>query len=100
LFRVERDHGREHLQRELARVLLCVGRVERRRKRRKSAREALAQALQIFDGIGTPLWASRARTELDRTLREAPRELTPSERRAAELAATGMTNRQIAQRCS
>jgi DNA-binding CsgD family transcriptional regulator len=44
------------------------------------------------------LWAARARAELDRVnvspVGAAP--LTPSERRVAELAATGMTNREVA----
>jgi DNA-binding NarL/FixJ family response regulator len=82
---------------ELARTLLCVGRVERRRKLRKSARAALQQAVEILEQMGTPLWAATARTELDRThLREAPAELSPSELRVAELAGCGLTNRQIA----
>jgi len=44
------------------------------------------------------LWAERARAELDRTnigLNRAA-ELTPSELRVAELAASGMTNRDVA----
>ena len=48
--------------------------------------------------MGTPLWADRARAELART-NVAPRPefvLTPSEQRVAELAATGMTNRDVA----
>jgi len=44
------------------------------------------------------LWAERARAELARTDvdRKATAELTPSEQRVAELAASGMTNRDIA----
>ena len=48
--------------------------------------------------MGSPLWAERARAELART-NVAPGgglELTPSEQRVAELAASGMTNRDIA----
>ena len=48
--------------------------------------------------MGAPLWAERARAELART-KVAPAEdlgLTPSERRVAELAASGMTNRDVA----
>ena len=49
--------------------------------------------------MGAPLWAEKARAELDRThLREAPRSLTPSELRVAELAASGLTNKRIAER--
>ena len=84
---------------ELARTLLCLGRVERRRKLRKCARAALGQALDIFERVGTPLWATMARTELERThLREAPCDLSPTELRVAEMAGSGLTNRQIATR--
>ena len=52
-----------------------------------SSAPALNQALEIFEQLGTPLWAAKARAELERThLREAPAELTPSEQRVAELA--------------
>jgi DNA-binding NarL/FixJ family response regulator len=64
---------------------------------RKCARSALGQALELFEHVGIPLWAARAQAELDRThLRETPSELSPSELRVAELAGSGLTNRQIA----
>jgi len=82
---------------ELGRTLLCAGQLQRRRKLRKSARAALEHALALFERVGAPVWAARARAELDRThLREAPSELSPSELRVAELAGGGLTNRQIA----
>jgi DNA-binding CsgD family transcriptional regulator len=91
-------HQRIDMPFELARTLLCLGRVQRRRKRRKEAREALAQSLQAFERIGAPLWAAKARSELERThVREAPTDLTPSELRVAELAASGLTNKRIAE---
>ena len=97
LQRAVREHQRLEMPFELARTLLCLGRVERRRKLRKSARAALGQALEIFEQVGAPLWAARARAELERThLREAPADLSPSELRVAELAGSGLTNRQIA----
>ena len=84
---------------ELARTLLCIGRTQRRRKLRKPARTALNQALEIFEQLGTVLWADKARGELERThLREAPAELTPTEQRVAEFAGSGLTNRRIAER--
>jgi DNA-binding NarL/FixJ family response regulator len=54
--------------------------------------------LRVFEELGTPMWTERARAELSRT-NVSPHndiELTPSERRVAELAASGMTNRDIA----
>jgi DNA-binding CsgD family transcriptional regulator len=97
LQRAVHAHRRLEMPFELARTLLCLGRVERRRKQRKSARAALGQAFEIFEHVGTPLWAATAQAELDRThLREAPSELSPSELRVAELAGSGLTNRQIA----
>jgi ATP/maltotriose-dependent transcriptional regulator MalT len=94
-----KEHERLAMPFELGRTLLCVGAVERRRKLRKSARAALGRALEIFERVGTSIWAARARTELDRThLREAPAELSPTELRVAELAGGGLTNRQIATR--
>jgi len=99
LHRALHEHRRLAIPFELARTLVCVGRIERRRKRLKSARAALAEALEIFDDIGTPLWAATARAELERThLREASSELSPTELRVAELAGSGLTNRQIATR--
>jgi DNA-binding CsgD family transcriptional regulator len=93
------DHQRLDMPFELARTLLCVGRLERRRKQRKSARSALSRSAEIFDRLGTPRWAAKARAELERThLREAPGNLSPTELRVAELAASGLTNRRISER--
>jgi DNA-binding CsgD family transcriptional regulator len=93
------QHQRIDMPFELGRTLLCLGRVQRRTKRRKEAREALAQSLQVFERIGAPLWAQKARAELERThVRQAPTHLTPSELRVAELAASGLTNKRIAER--
>jgi DNA-binding NarL/FixJ family response regulator len=48
--------------------------------------------------IGAPLWAERARAEIERTgVRHQPGDaLTPTELRVAELAADGLTNKRIA----
>jgi DNA-binding NarL/FixJ family response regulator len=92
-------HHRIDMPFELARTLLCLGRVQRRAKQRKEARETLTRALEIFERVGAPLWADKARAELDRThMREAPSTLTPTEQRVAELAAGGLTNKRIAER--
>ena len=52
------------------------------------------------DRLGSPGWADDARSELQRVgaRRAAPAgELTPAERRVAELAAEGLANKEIAQ---
>jgi tetratricopeptide (TPR) repeat protein len=87
-------HDRLDMPFELARTLLCLGRMQRRLNRRKAARETLARALEIFESLGTPLWAERANSELSRVgVRRAPGALTESELRVAELAATGTRTR-------
>jgi DNA-binding CsgD family transcriptional regulator len=83
---------------ERARTLLVIGQIRRRARQRRAAREALEAARALFEEIGAPLWAGRARAELSRIGgRTASRgELTPSERRVAELVAEGRTNREVA----
>lgn len=79
--------------------LFVEGRLRRRAKQKRLAAAALGQAVELFGQVGAPTWATRARRELDRVglRRMAAGELTPSEARVAELAASGLTNRQIAQ---
>jgi DNA-binding CsgD family transcriptional regulator len=76
-----------------------MGQVQRRAKRKRLAKEHLEQALGIFESLPAPLWAERARSELSRLgLRPpAPLALTATEQRVAALAASGRTNRQVAQ---
>jgi DNA-binding CsgD family transcriptional regulator len=83
---------------ERGRALFVLGLVARRAKRRRVAREALESALGIFDAFPAPLWAERARAELERIggRRGSVGELTPSERRVADLVLAGKTNREIA----
>jgi DNA-binding CsgD family transcriptional regulator len=83
---------------ERARGLLLLGRIQRRRRRRGEARATLERALALFDAVGSPLWADRAREELetiDPDGHEATR-LTAAEERVARLAASGLTNREVA----
>jgi DNA-binding NarL/FixJ family response regulator len=58
----------------------------------------LQQALAICDELGAPLWSERAKNEIARIGGRAPAgdELTPSERRIAELVADGKTNKEVA----
>jgi DNA-binding CsgD family transcriptional regulator len=83
---------------ERGRALLVLGLVSRRTKRRRAAREALESALGVFGALPAPLWAQRARAELGRIggRRGSAGELTPSERRVADLVLAGKTNREIA----
>ena len=87
-----------------ARALCDLGAQLRRGNRRADSRELLREALDIAHRAGAAPLAARAETEL-RATGARPRRavltgadaLTASERRIAELAATGLTNRQIAQ---
>ncbi len=83
---------------ERGRTLLCLGTVRRQAQQKKDAREALEQALAIFEELGGRLWAEKARAELARISgrRAASDELTETEHRVAELAAQGRTNKEIA----
>jgi DNA-binding NarL/FixJ family response regulator len=84
---------------ERARTEVALGRVHRRGKQKRLARSSLERALDTFDATGAALWAERARVELARvTTRRAATTLTNTERRIAELAADGLTNREIAER--
>lgn len=83
---------------DLARTLLALGATRRRARERRAARETLQSALVVFDEVGATLWAERARSELARIGGRPPagEELTPSERRIAELVAEGKTNKEVA----
>jgi DNA-binding CsgD family transcriptional regulator len=95
---------KSQLRLEHARVLADLGEAMRRAGRRVEAREPLRQAFGLARRCGAARVAKRANTELQATgltvRRYTPigvESLTASERRVAELAASGMTNRQIAQ---
>ena len=83
---------------ELGRTLLALGVAQRRARRRRDARGSLADALAIFERLGAPLWADKARAELGRIGGRTPvgETLTPTEAKIAELVARGLTNRQVA----
>jgi len=83
-----------------ARTLLIAGQIHRRVKAKRLAQEALAEAHREFTAFGAAAWARQAAAELARVnLRPAAASaLTETERRVAELAAAGLTNREVAQR--
>ena len=100
-FGVAEDHQRDLGQPlELGRTYLAKGRALRRGKKWAPSREALNQALRICDGLGASLWAERTRSELARIGGRAQglNTLTETESQVAELAASGLTNREVAAR--
>jgi DNA-binding CsgD family transcriptional regulator/exonuclease VII small subunit len=100
--RVERalvEYERLPMAIERARTLLVLGRIRRRLRKRRAAKEALDEALGIFNSAGSARWADQARTEIDSIgLRPAATgdELTPAETRVAELVAKGLSNKEVA----
>lgn len=89
---------------ELARATCDLGAELRRRGERTAARDALRRAHTLATECGATRLANRARDELGRSGARLIREpatgveaLTPSEVRVAELAAEGLTNREVAQ---
>jgi DNA-binding CsgD family transcriptional regulator len=92
----EHEHSPQPLER--GRTLLALGATRRRAKRRGEARSVLTEALELFDVLGAPLWAERASAELARIPGRAPvaRDLSETERRVAELVASGLANKEVA----
>jgi DNA-binding CsgD family transcriptional regulator len=91
------EHQRVELPFELGRTLLVQGRIRRRARHKRAAKESLEQAHRLFDEMGARLWADQSKAELDRLgLRRTSGELTGTERRVAQLAATGLTAKDIA----
>jgi DNA-binding CsgD family transcriptional regulator len=91
------EHDRLPMPFERARTQLLLGQLQRRQRHKEVAAATLREALAVFEDLGTPLWADRVRAELDR-VNVAPTStaLTPTEQRVADLAASGMTNRDVA----
>jgi len=95
-------HGDAPLER--GRALADLGALLRRRNQRVAARTLLRDALDIAHRVNAGPLATYADTELRatgarprRVLLTGPESLTASERRIADLAGTGLTNREIAQ---
>jgi DNA-binding CsgD family transcriptional regulator len=84
---------------EQARTDLVAGIVRRRGGARAQAREHLDRAVATFADHGMVAWAERAAAERDRISGRRPASddgLTETESQVAELAADGLTNREIA----
>ena len=92
-------HARLPMPFERARTQLLLGQLQRRQRQKDASSNTFREALQAFDAMGAALWADRTRAELARAKVARRRDvvgLTPSEQRVAELAASGMTNRDVA----
>ncbi len=89
---------------DLARAHLLFGEWLRRDRQIARARRHLAEALTAFQLLGAISWADRAAAELAATAPARRREpsasaaLTAQETQVAELAAAGLSNREIAAR--
>jgi DNA-binding CsgD family transcriptional regulator len=97
--------GSEGFPFEQGRVRLFYGERLRRLRATAEARGQLTQALEIFERLGARPWAARATAELRASgqsapsgVRVSPVSLTAQEMQIATLAATGLTNKQIAER--
>jgi DNA-binding CsgD family transcriptional regulator len=88
-----------------ARLQLAYGAWLRRRRRVSESRGSLRAARQVFDALGCVPWGERARQEL-RAAGEKSRprvagardQLTPQELQIAQMAADGLTNREIGEK--
>lgn len=90
---------------ELARVRLAYGERLRRLRRTRDARTQLETARDTFDRLGAESWSQRADAELRATgatrgvsATNGTAALTRQELEVAQLAASGLTNREIATR--
>jgi DNA-binding CsgD family transcriptional regulator len=88
-----------------ARLQLAYGQWLRRQRRIADSRAPLRAAGDTFDGLGCVSWSARARQDLrasgESSRRRAPGahdRLTAQELQIAQLAAEGMTNREIGER--
>jgi DNA-binding CsgD family transcriptional regulator len=113
---IERDAGIEHLEAacallehaparlERAKALAALGAALRRTRKPTEAREPLRKALELAEICGATALVESTRAELHATgarprttALQGVRALTASERRVADLAADGRSNRDIAQ---
>jgi DNA-binding CsgD family transcriptional regulator len=88
-----------------ARTLFSFGRWLRRQRRSADSRAPLRDAISLFDALGATRWSERARQELRATgekigprTPDARDRLTAQELQIAQLAAAGLSNREIGER--
>jgi ATP/maltotriose-dependent transcriptional regulator MalT len=88
-----------------ARTLFSFGRWLRRQRRSTDSRDPLRDAINLFDALGATRWSERARQELRATgekigprTADARDRLTAQELQIAQLAAAGLSNREIGER--
>ncbi|MEU1618789.1 AAA family ATPase [Streptomyces sp. NPDC005722] len=105
LFRAAKDGAASGLPWHRARIDLAHGSWLRRQRRVVESRGPLRAARSAFDAVGARTWANLADQELRATGERGwqpaanPRELlSPQETQIAELAAQGLSNREIGQR--
>ena len=82
-----------------ARILLLFGEQLRREKELSAAKTRLAEAKEAFVGLGAVAWVRRVDRELAAlgALEKRTTALTPQETAVANLAATGLSNKEIAE---
>ena len=91
---------------DLARVELAYGEWLRRQQRRVDARQHLRHAFDTFQDVRADAWSARAEQELRASGETARKrdpstllQLTPMERKIAQLVSSGMSNKDVAAQC-
>jgi DNA-binding CsgD family transcriptional regulator len=106
-FRLALSEGEESTRPlDLARIELAYGEWLRRQQRRVDARQHLRHALDTFQDVRATAWAARAEQELRASGETARKrdpstqlQLTPMERKIAQLVSSGMSNKDVAAQC-
>jgi DNA-binding CsgD family transcriptional regulator len=94
--RVVPEARERRLPYELGRCLLVLGTAQRKARQRREAAASLDAAITTFRGLGAARWQDLAVAQRARLTAGQDDELTPTERRIAELVANGHSNPEIA----